>query len=56
MKINELVTTVKTDVSGKWVSKEKLKEYTEKVILECIALCEGNEVGDKLSEYFFKET
>lgn len=34
--IEKLIASVKTDVSGKWVSKDELKEYTDRVVSMCI--------------------
>jgi hypothetical protein len=34
--VEKLIASAKTDVSGKWISKDELKEYTDRVISMCI--------------------
>ena len=34
--IEKLIASAKTDVSGKWISKDELKEYTDRIISMCI--------------------
>ena len=34
--IEKLIASAKTDVSGKWISKDELKEYTDRVVSMCI--------------------
>jgi hypothetical protein len=34
--IEKLIASAKTDVSGKWVPKDELKEYTDRVVGMCI--------------------
>jgi hypothetical protein len=39
-KINNLVQSTKTDISGKWVSTENLENLVERVVKECIDVVE----------------
>lgn len=34
--MEKLIASAKTDVSGKWISKDELKEYTDRVVSMCI--------------------
>lgn len=34
--IEKLIASAKTDVSGKWISKDELKEYTDRIVSMCI--------------------
>lgn len=40
--INELIERVGTDVSGKWMSRDKVHELTTLVVNECITLLQPN--------------
>lgn len=35
-RIKEILTEVKTDISGKWVSIDNLEDYTKTIVNECI--------------------
>ncbi len=37
-KIKKILSEVKTDVSGKWVSIDELEKYTKSVIDECLSV------------------
>jgi len=37
-KIKKIISEVKTDVSGKWVSVDELENYTKTVIDECLSV------------------
>jgi hypothetical protein len=39
-KINNLVQSTKTDISGKWVSTDKIVNVVEATVKECIAVVE----------------
>lgn len=39
-RVKELVEKVGTDSSGKWVSTDKMEEYTKLVIAECVKIIE----------------
>jgi len=34
--VKALIDTVGTDISGKWISAEKLEKFSQDVILECL--------------------
>lgn len=50
--LQNLVSQVKTDISGKWVNRNDLVEYTNFVILQCANLLDNPNEGFKIKQKF----
>ncbi len=51
-KLENLVKAAKTDVSGKWISRTDIVDYTNLVILQCISLLENSNDAQKIKKEF----
>jgi hypothetical protein len=54
LQIKELIDTLGTDVSGKWISVDKIQQLTESIIQECayIALREDHDPSECILNHF----
>lgn len=52
--IKELINTIKTDVSGKWVSIDSMSEFANLIVQECaaVALREDHDPYECILKHF----
>lgn len=64
--VNELVTRVGTDCSGKWISVDNIEKLSELIVQECVKVCdrvyfddypdaedfERSQEGDAIKQHF----
>jgi len=47
-RMSELLSQVRTDVSGKWVSTDDLEKFAELIVRECVDICRDIDGEDNI--------
>ena len=50
-KIKKIISEVKTDVSGKWLSVDELENYTKTVIDECLSVIKQTPINSAYTTF-----